>query len=261
MFEITPITGFFGAEISGVDLRNPLGDDVVSKLSDALGEHKVLVFRDQELGPAEQVAFARYFGDLLDVHPFHPHLDDFPEVTVLEFLGAEPNDGRSWHTDGATRANPEYISVLRAVDIPPYGRDTGFVDMEAAYDHLSEPLRGFLDGLTAEHAWGNQLPDVPPVEHPLVVTNPRTGRKAVYANRVYTKRIVGLRADESEALLELLFRQAMFPAYQLRVTWRPGTVVAWDNQSTQHHLINDVRYARVLHRVMVTSTAGGTPRG
>jgi taurine dioxygenase len=255
MFEIEPISGYFGADVTGVDLARPLEPDVVTKLSEALGTHKVLVFRDQhDVGPAEQVRLARYFGAHLDgPHPTWEHVEGWPEVAIIASEGTETRDGRNWHTDGATREVIWYTSILRAVDVPPQGRDTVYADMEAAYDRLSAPMRVFLDGLTAEHSWGAQSPGAPPVRHPLVAVNPRTGRKSLYANRVYTRRIVELRDDESEALLELLFRQALFADFQLRVRWRPGTIVIWDNAATQHHGTIDYVSRRVLHRVMVRS--------
>jgi taurine dioxygenase len=260
MFEIEQISGHFGADVSGVDLAHPLAPEIVAKLDEALGTHKVLVFRDQHgVGPAEQVQVARCFGTHLDgPHPTWAHVEGWPEVAIVASEGTETRDGRNWHTDGATRDEIGYVSILRAVDVPPQGRDTVYADMEAAYDRLSEPMRAFLDGLTAEHSWGVQSPGAPPVRHPLVVVNPRSGRKAFYANRVYTRRIVELRDDESEALLELLFRQALFADFQLRVRWRPGTIVIWDNASTQHHGTVDYVSTRVLHRVMVSG--GGVRR-
>jgi taurine dioxygenase len=252
VFELEQLTGYFGAEVTGVDLAHDLSPEVFAKLSDALGEHKVLVFRDQhDVGPAEQVRLARYFGDDMAVHPVLPRLEGWPDVTVLASQGDEVRDGRNWHTDGATRDVVAYVSIVRSPVIPPQGRDTLFADMEAAFERFSPPLRTFLEGLQAEHSWGSQFPEAPPVEHPLVIANRRTGRKAIYANRVYTRRIVGLREEESEVLLDFLCRQALVADFQLRVRWRPGTVMMWDNASTQHHGTIDFIAPRVLHRVMV----------
>ena len=135
--------------------------------------------------------------------------------------------------------------------MPPYGRDTMFADMEIAYANLSPPMKTLIDGLTAIHSWGKKMPDAPPVEHPIVYVDPRTGRKSIYVNKVYTRAIKGLRRDESDAILNFLFQQTHVPEHQLRASWKPGTIVVWDNQRTQHYIVQDKPYRRVMHRVMV----------
>ncbi len=122
---------------------------------------------------------------------------------------------------------------------------------------LSAPLQNFLDGMTALHSWGTQKPDAPPVEHPVILTDPETGRKTLYVSRIYTRQIVGLRKEESDALLELLFRQALVPELQLRVSWKPGTLTVWDNKRVQHYAVRDRVSDRILHRVMIDTTRAG----
>ena len=253
--ELKQITGTLGAEIRGVDLAHA-GSDVVGKITDALSEYKVLVVPDQgALTPQELLSFAECFG-VAERAP-HPTWDDLPGtvgVKVLDYhypIGPYPDD--LWHTDGATRDNTAWLSFLHAQEVPTYGRDTLYADMEAAYERLSPPLQRLLEGLTALHSWGVQQPDAPPVEHPVILINAKTGRKTLYVNRFYTRSIVGLRRDESDALLRLLFEQAHVPELQLRVSWKPGTLTIWDNERTQHYLVRDRDCKRVLHRVMVAT--------
>ena len=128
-----------------------------------------------------------------------------------------------------------------------------FADITAAYRRLSEPMHRFLEGLTAMNSWGPSKPEAAPVEHPVIMTDPDSGVKSLYVNRQYTSHIVGLAADESAVLLEHLFRQTAVPELQLRVQWRPGTLTMWDNEKTQHYIVRDHAYDRVMHRVMVNT--------
>src|SRR5581483_11830206 len=130
-------------------------------------------------------------------------------------------------------------------------RDTLFADMEAAYTELSDPMKACLEALSAVHSWEEYNPGVAPVQHPVIRKHPRTGRKCVYVNRHFTRRILGLTERESAAMLEYLFSLTQIPEYQLRVAWRPGTIVLWDNERTQHYIIRDHKYPRVMHRCMI----------
>jgi taurine dioxygenase len=248
-----PLTGTFGALVEGADIA--LGADATQTRAIAalLNQYKVLVFRDQhEVGPHELHAFSSGFGVPEADHPNHPGYPGLPGVRVLK---SDVSQRRylpdSWHTDGATRERTRCVTVLQAVDIPPFGRDTLFADMEIAYDELSDPMKAMLDPLIAEHSWGIAKPDAPPVQHPLIHIHPATGRKAIYANRLYTRRILGLTEPESRLILEYLLTRTHVPEYQLRVSWAPGTIVMWDNERTQHYLVYDQDYPRVMHRCML----------
>jgi taurine dioxygenase len=251
---IQRITGTFGAEISNIDVTglNKAGGEWLRSL---LREHKVLVLRDQsKLTPHELATFGQLLGELVpDQHHMHGHAEGEPAVKIIamdvDIASQIPVD--SWHTDGSAHSAKGYLSILQAIDVPDYGRDTMFADMEAAYSYLSQPMKTFLDGLTAVHSWGSAKPNAPDVEHPLVLVDPKTGRKALYVNQRYTKAIKGLRGDESEALLKFLCSQTRFSELQLRVSWRPGMIVMWDNEKTQHGLVFDRRYPRVMHRVWI----------
>jgi taurine dioxygenase len=253
--EVRPITGHFGAEIEGADLSRPLDAASIEAIDQAFSDHKVLVFRDQSrVGPQALLDLASHFGapDAAH-HPTHAPVDGIDAVKRLV------TDGRgfggmitdSWHTDASPRTDTNLTSFLQAVEVPPYGRDTMFADMEAAYDNLSAPLKAMLEGMVAVHSWGKARPHEPPVEHPVIHQDQRTGRKSLFVNKVYTRSIKGLRQDESDFILSFLFEQAHIPEHQLRATWKPGTIVAWDNLRTQHYIVQDLPYRRVMHRVMV----------
>jgi taurine dioxygenase len=249
---VEPITGALGAHIGGVDLTRPADAGLVAELEHLIAVHKVLVFTGQTaVGPSELVRFARHFGAPETVpHPDHADCPGEPGVKVIEY-DCSPHVVDQWHTDGATRANTRWLSFLQAVDVPPYGRDTLFADMEAAFEGLSPLLQDFLAGMNTQQSWGGQKPGAPPVVHPAVVTNPVTGRRALYVNRIYTTALEGLRPKESQLLLEYLKDLAFYPDYQMRVRWKPGTIAMWDNERTQHYVAQDKEYHRIMHRVMV----------
>lgn len=272
---ITPLTGTFGASLGDMDLSQPMTNEAKSFIFDTLKRYKLLVIPGQaNIDPVHLVEFARIFGTPEETpHVIYSDYPGVPAVKVLQSSGVSADDGRvkekldfgpaapldTWHTDGSTRGHDKFrwISVLQAIDIPPWGRDTLFADMEAAFEGLSRPVRDFLSNLSASHeeggghlvALGHQRTK-PPMVHPVVIQDPKTGRHTLYVNRMYTRWIEDLRPDESESLLQFLFRQTQRPEYQARVVWKPGSIVVWDNARTQHYLVQDMSYKRVMHRVM-----------
>jgi taurine dioxygenase len=267
MFELYPITGTFGAEVGGINLAEDFGPDTAEKLREAFVEHKVLVFRDQvKLTATSFAEFARTFGEI-ERHPFYKSVPDVPEVSILDTNtnGVRAQDG--WHSDMTFYEVPPLGTVLRAIDIPPYGRDTAFADMEAVYAGLSETFREMLEDLNAVHDWRHMAAfdkrarelgrleqlqeELQPSTHPVVRTHPVTGRRSIFVNSVWTRQIVGMHPDESAWLLRMLYDQVRYPEYQLRVRWAPGTVTMWDNRSVQHALVFDREWPRVMERVQV----------
>ena len=270
MLTLTPISGTLGAEVDGVDLSEPLSDSDFEQIHRAFLDHHVLVFRNQSLTPEQQMAFGQHFGEL-DSHPFVESSPD--HIEVLDIV-TEPDDrsnfGGGWHTDLTFLEAPDLGSILYAVDVPAVGGDTLFANQHDAYDALSEPMRTMLDGLVAVHSAGPQygaggystrskamkpknqeLVDAL-VEHPVVRTHPETGRKGLYVNPAFTTAIRGLRRDESQAILELLYRQAVKEPFTCRVRWEPGTLTMWDNRSVQHFALHDYRgVRRHMRRVTV----------
>lgn len=254
-FEVEPIGPTIGAEIHGLDLKQPLDEATFAQLESALIEHKVIYLRDQNLTTAEHVAFGRRFGEL-EVHPFRPE-GEFPEIMVLDNHKDNPVLSTDvWHCDTTFRECPTKYSILRCLEIPGRGGDTLWADMCAAYDALSDTLKGMIDGLTAVHDFKNfrvlftsseedqkRLREMeqlyPNPTHPVVRTHPVSGRKVLFVSPQFTLRINGLKENESRALLELLYEQAHVPEFQFRLRWKPGTVTLWDNRSTQHYASND----------------------
>lgn len=249
--EVKPITPICGAEIVGVDMTKPIEQSMVEKIDRLLRERKVLVFREQFGVDAHDLArFASHFGKP-ETAP-HPDHEDFPDVPAVKVIVANGSYGRdTWHTDGATRQQTRWLSFLQAIDIPPNGRDTIFADMEAVFEGLSPKLQAFLKDSDALQSWGVSKPEAPPVSHPATVENPVTGRFGLYVNSGYTREIEGLHPNESEMLLQFLFKRVYIPEYHVRVVWKPGTITVWDNQITQHYIVQDSRYQRRMHRVMV----------
>ena len=255
--ELAPLSGLFGAEVSGVDLAGDLSDDTVAAIRAAFNEHHVLVFRDQDLSPDAQMAFGQRFGEL-DTHPFVHAVGEHAEV--LDIV-TEPDDtvnfGGGWHSDLTFLEEPDLGSILYAVDVPAAGGDTLFADQQAAYDSLSPTMQSMLDGLTAVHSARRQYGEgglstkskamqthgtdaaATQIEHPVVRTHPENGRKGLFVNRAFTERIRGLRQNESAALLEFLYDHAVNETFTCRVHWEPGTLTMWDNRAVQHFALHD----------------------
>lgn len=282
---VQPLSVHIGAQIGGVDLRQPLSPEAVREIRAALLKWKVLFFRDQPLDHAQQIAFAAQFGELTVGHPVFGYVDGYPQVYSVardrfksRFTGASVHKPwTGWHTDVTAAINPPWASILRGVNIPPYGGDTQWTNLAAAYNGLSETLRNFVDTLRGEHRFtppeGSQAkPEFtqkvkarPLVsEHPLVRVHPETGEKALYVSPSFLKRIVGLSPRESEQLLHLLFEHAIRPEYTVRFKWEPGSLAFWDNRATAHLAptdIFDTDFDRQLYRVTLVGDVPAGPDG
>ncbi len=271
-FDIRPVCGSIGAEVHGIDLASDLPPESIAALRRALVEHVVLFFRRQELTPAQHLAFARRFGEI-SVAPFGPKHPDHPEITVLDQTTPKGEGADTWHTDNTFMQEPPLGSILRAVQLPPLGGDTCFANMAAAYEALSPPLRGFLEGLRAEHDIAKTLRQAirdghsdaelgemqrryPAVSHPVVRTHPESRRKILFVNGNFTTRLLGLSERENQALLSFLVDHVRAPEYQCRFRWEPGSLAFWDNRSAQHYGVPDYSARRIMHRVTL---AGDRP--
>jgi taurine dioxygenase len=270
---LDPLGPVLGAEVHGVDLAADLDGETVAAIHAALLQHKLLVFRGQDISHERHVAFGRYFGDL-ELHPVLAHLPDYPEI-----LSVEPGDGvkptaetirglrpqNKWHADVTFRAEPSMGAVLRARMLPPLGGDTIFCDTAAVLRDLPADLVQRLTHHRAEHDilknFGHRVGDkkreqlrreFPAQAHPVIRTHPETGEKSLFVNREFTTRILGLPAAESESLLCALFDRVKAPEYHGRVRWTPDTVVFWDNRCTQHYPVLDYwPHPRVMERVTI----------
>ena len=227
----------------------------------------MIFFRDQHLTPDQQKAFGRLFGEL-HLHPAAPALlDGHPEILVIH---ADENSkrvaGEDWHSDVSCDPEPPMGSILYMHELPPVGGDTLFASMYAAYDTLSAPMQRFLEPLTAmhegEHVYRGRygVKDegrvFPKAEHPVIRTHPVSGKKALFVNRGFTTRIVGLKKAESAAVLDLLFRHVETPELHCRFRWQPRSVAFWDNRAVQHHAMWDYfPQRRHGHRVTIKGDA------
>jgi taurine dioxygenase len=263
---VHPITGGIGAEISGVDISQALSAEVVAEIRQALLDHLVIFMRDQEITPAQQIAFVSRFGEP-DIYPFVKGLEEFPQITpVLKLPDETVNFGGIWHSDTVYLEQPPMGTVLYAKELPPMGGDTLFANQYQAYESLSPPLRDFLDGLTAINSaakgsaaatrsdrmadGGTGRAEVLEAEHPVVRTHPETGRKALYVNTGHTVRFNGMTEAESTPILDYLFQHQIKPEFCCRFVWSPGSVAFWDNRCAQHYPVNDYHgHTRLLHRI------------
>ncbi|MCW5744957.1 MAG: TauD/TfdA family dioxygenase [Alphaproteobacteria bacterium] len=261
--EVRKLNPVIGAEIGGVDLSRPLGNQQFQEIHDALADNLVIFFRDQTMTPEQHKDFGRRFGKL-HIHPASGRtLEGHPEILII---AADEKSkrvaGEEWHSDVSFEAEPPMGSILYLTEVPPSGGgDTLFASMYAAYEALSDRMKAHLDGLTAIHdsahvfggAYGDRADKVlSKSEHPVIRTHPVTGRKALFVNRGFTTRILGLPRPESAALLEYLYRHVETPEFQCRFHWRANSVAFWDNRCAQHHALFDYHpHRRYGHRVTV----------
>lgn len=264
---VRPIAGVIGAEISGVDLSR-LSDDLVGEIRAAWLEHLVVFFREQPLSKDDFLAFAKAIGEP-GLYPFLPSLENFPEIIEVKKLESETtNFGGIWHSDTVYLDEPPMASMLLAREVPPFGGDTEWASMYAAYEALSSNLKAFLDSLNAVHdsaladvsktredriaeaGYGNITDQVFESVHPVVRTHPETGRKALYVNVAHTVEFEGMTEAESRPLLEYLFAHQTRAEFTCRFRWEVGSIALWDNRCAMHNPINDYHgYRRVMHRI------------
>jgi len=268
--EATRVARALGALVTGVDLSGELSAAEVGRLGELLVAHQVLFFRDQPLTPQAQARFAARFGTL-HVHPIYPVLPELPEIMLIDTHPGFLPDNDNWHTDVTFSPTPPLAGILAAKALPATGGDTLWSSSSAAYESLSEPMRGFLDGLTAQHSvaksfpaerWANDpaakeryeraIAKHPPVNHPVIRTHPVSGRKGLFVNEGFTTHINELPPPESQAVLAFLFAHVGRPELTVRWKWRVDDVAFWDNRVTQHYAIADyLPERRTMHRATV----------
>jgi len=253
--EVVRLSGSLGAEVRGIALGE-VGPAEAEKIRDLLTEHLVLFWPDQHPTVGEHVAFGRHFGKLEG----HPNLknpfSDHPEL--FELAATRGGIADEWHSDITFQAQPSIMAILHMVKCPDVGGDTMWSNMYKAYEELSAPLRDLCDGLTALH---DALPHGKPESmtvHPVVRVHPLTGRKSLFVNEHFTRRIVELSHEESQMLLGHLTRWVQNPRFTVRYRWTRGTVAMWDNRCTQHFVLNDFDEERIIQRVTIM---GDEPRG
>lgn len=269
-FTTRVLTPAIGAVVEGADLSRRLDDDEIAQIRAALLAHKVVFFEDQHITPVQQRDFAARFG-ALHTHPLYPGVPETPEMFILDNHSDNPTDNDAWHTDVTFIETPPLGAILYAKLLPPEGGDTCFASMQAAFEGLSKPLQRFLVELDAVHDFARGFPargqvaresgadkharavaEHPPVIHPVVRTHPETGADSLFVNYGFTDRIKGLRREESDALLKMLFVHIQKPEFQVRWKWTPNSIAFWDNRITQHYAVNDyLPHRRIMNRATI----------
>ena len=272
---VKPIAGALGAELSGVDLGADLADEEVATIRQALLDHGVIFFHDQDFDTERHKQLARRFGDIFN-HPFL--ISEDPDiVTIVRNPGDKRIVGEDWHSDTTMMTEPPMGAILIALDVPDYGGDTLFASQYLAYEALSDGMKGMLGGMKALHSdravagpgarerdqhrstksrtgseWVETLS-----AHPVVRTHPETGRKCLFVNHSYTVGFEGWTEEESKPLLDWLMEWGNRPEFTCRFRWRTGSVAFWDNRCTKHIAVDDVHHAkRIMRRIQV---AGDRP--
>ncbi|MBY4949798.1 TauD/TfdA family dioxygenase [Cupriavidus respiraculi] len=277
-FEILPLDAPLGAQIVGLDLSRPLSAAAFARIHRAHLDYHVLVFREQRITPAQQIAFSRRFGPL-QIHVLHQfQLAGHPEILIVSNVleNGKPiglgDAGHFWHSDLSYKEKPSLGSLLHAQELPEQGGDTLFANMHTAWETLPAELKRAVEGRQAEHTYlaryaelqqrspwrpnltPEQIAQVKPVLQPVVRTHPETGRKALFVSEHFTTRIVGLPEDESRALLDALFAHSVKPEHIYRHRWQPHDLVFWDNRSLLHLAAGCPSHMR---RVMYRTTIEG----
>ena len=266
-----------GAEIPGLDLSKPFGDDVRDAILAALNEHHVLSFPDQNLTDEEQTAFTKRFGEI-EGHVAHDHDGKpFPVVHIVSNLdpdGQPTATPRShgnyfWHSDKSYHDVPSLATILYAIEVPPYGGATQFANMQMAYDELLPEMKEIIEGRNVVHSWEQsrrnsmnkpatqeQIDARPPVTHPIVRTHPDTGKKGIYIG-VHASHIDGMEWHEGREILYRLTDIVTQPRFVYTHEWKKKELVMWDNRCLMHRATGDFPqdvYPRVLHRTVVRGT-------
>ncbi len=275
--EAIPLAQHIGAEVRGVKLSPDLDDSAVRDVREALLTHKVIFFRDQHhLDRDSHVALGALFGEVSPAHPtLPPRFADRPEIVVIEKdpHGDDPDETlleHRWHSDVTYVQAPPMGAILRAVEVPPYGGDTEWTNLAAAYAALSEPLRAMIDGLTAIHHNVLHLVRGEPnqlqrdfestglrARHPVVAVHPETGERVLLVNPDFTSHIPELTRQESAHVLACLYEHLASREFTVRFRWAPGSVAFWDNRATAHRAPADVPPG--YHREMERITLRGEP--
>lgn len=266
---ITPLPGC-GAEIGGVDLGAPMSDENFAAIRQAYADHGVIFFRDQDISEEEHIAFARRWAPI-NINRFLGAHERYPEIAVLRKEADQTeNIGGAWHTDQSYDHAPAMGSILVARELPPSGGNTLFASMYKAYEALSPSMKEKLAPLKAIHSAkrifgkgayynqerGDRIGNAEAADaledsvHPVVITHPLSGKKALFVNIAYTTQIIGWSEAETGAFVGDMFVHATQPQFVYEFEWRPGSIAFWDNRSTWHYAKNDYHgHRREMHRI------------
>ncbi len=274
--EIQPLDQALGAEVSGIDLTQPLGIEDGQAINDAFLEHHLLCFRSATLAPEEFAAVARHFGEPQLQLIRNKRHGEVPEVSVLDSTyksaADKPADFKlnrkaGWHTDDSYFEVPAKVTLLQSIEIPDSGGHTQFCNTRKAYEELTGEEKKRIDSLKAVHAYDTmrtparaakrtqeEIDETPEVVHPLVRTNEDSGAKAIYFNPNRTDRIVGMGREESDSLLDWIHETITQDKYRYDHEWRTGDLLIWDNRCLVHSVNVDfpVGQTRMHQRILLT---------
>ncbi|KAF1042975.1 TauD/TfdA dioxygenase family protein [Xylophilus sp.] len=260
---VKPVEPTIGAEISGIDLRQPLSITQRDEIKALLLKHRVLFFRDQPINHDQQIAFARQFGKIYP-HPstrdetkrFDPGTADSHRISAVEQRKLYKATAGRWHTDTSWLVHPAWGALLREVDIPPLGGDTIWADGHAVYESLNDELKEKIADLYVVHDFQSALKrvnlDYPIVAHPLVRTHPETGEKILWLNFSQYPSVIGWDRADSAALVTELERAYSRPEFHVRFKWSKHALAFWDNRAGLHYPVTNYGdYPRLLERVLI----------
>ena len=250
--EIKLLSGALGAEISDINLKDT-SDENFKKINDLLLEHKVIFFRDQKITTEEHMALAEKFGPV-ETHAYVKGLDKHPEIVRIIKGEDEKNQwGENWHSDVSYNVKPTKAVILKSIKIPPVGGDTCFSNMELAWETLDEKIKEIIKDKKAVHSsLGAEF-----FLKNYKKTHPETGKKILFVNWTYTKKIIGLSQKESDEILTKIFEHQARLELTCRFTWTENTVCIWDNRSVIHFAIADfypgrgLGYERIMDRIAI----------
>jgi len=258
---VRPLAPRLGAEISGIDLTKPVTAEQEAELKRAFIEYQVIFFRDQQISHEDHLRLGRIWGEP-GMHvgkKTNSKVTDDPHVRMFHADETSKQvSGDVWHTDQSCAPTPPMGSILYIHTVPPYGGgDTMFASMYAAYEGLSERMKRYLEGLTAVHdgydVFGLGTPNA---VHPVIARHPDSGRKLIYVNRAFTKRINEVPDEESQGVLEFLYNHCASPEFTMRFRWEPHSIAFWDNRCVHHHAVFDYwPNVRSGFRIQIEGTA------
>jgi taurine dioxygenase len=296
MTSIRQLGKSIAAEVVDIDLSQPLDAPTQAQILDAFYTHQVLAFRNQKLTPEQYLRFGRYFGELEPFFLSRYNLENYPNIYVLSNVKKDGKligrygAGMHWHSDHTYQEAPASATFLYAIEVPPEGGDTLFINNYAAYESLPEDVKQRIEGLRAIHHYHTQehlytaessvseemrqkiaahgqeegatktvikqsQTEIPDVTHPIVRTHPVTGRKALYLNEALAIGIEGMPEQEGKELLQFLCDWAVNHTELYRHKWQVGDVVVWDNPSMMHTgTFTDPKYPRTHYRLTTTGS-------
>lgn len=268
---IRKLTPVIGAELTGISLAESRDQSVLDAIYEALIEHHVIFLPDQPVSPTDHLALAQSFGEPQPPHPVYPHHPDCEHVMVLHHGPHNPPDTDGWHTDVTYQRTPPFASILWARKVPEVGGDTLWASLVSAYESLPEGIKSEIDEMHAVHDLGDFRNNYSVGEtngdklaeahqkfgssiHKVVQVHPVSKRKYIYINESFTQHIVGLRATDSNKLLEFLYHHINQPEHQVRFHWSDNTIAMWDNRCTWHYATSDyLPQERIMHRITVVN--------